>query len=665
MTTTKHMAYALLALLAAACGKEEFDIATTPPEDALVEMSFTATAATATRTALGEGSNGKYSVMWTAGDAIAVMRRFGYYDASEIAEMKFTSSIEGETAAAATFTGRTEAGEYGYFAFYPHGSLIRYDYYNEYYVDIHYTLPTEQPAVAGTFAPNLCPAYAETTQEGGHLTFKPLCGLVKFRLSGDVGGLESVRFEAAGQELSGEMGFEVVSASFDNDAPALHVTLTGPFAAGEDYYMVVASCRLSDGFSFTFTRNDGSVYVKGGRIAGGFIGNGEIGDFGVIELREADFGTPSADDITDMSFIQALEAGSTPQIEFTRNASGYVPVNEENLQKMASVAQLDIRDKGFADGSVLKYFTGLKRLDCAKNGFTELDVSAMTDLEYLDCSENQLQALDVSTLPNLSYLNCGTNQLPAMDVSALQNLEYLNCRDNQLSTLNISGLTNVTELYCPYNRLTELDVSAMTKLKYMNCCDNELTRLKVTGATALVYLICGYNKLSELDVSGLTNMTDMECNGNLLSELDASSLTSLTFLNCDNNMLTELHISPLTNLKYLGCCRNRLTELDISDATELRTLHCYDNMLTRLDVSGLTNLEFLSCYANRLSELDISPIAGLLNISCGMQTSDGTAPQTLTLTLTAEQEKGVWEMSMLYDENREYNESVTLNVLQQ
>ena len=557
MKTTKHMAYALLVLLAAACGKEEFDIANTPPQDALVEMSFTATASTATRTALGgNDGQGGYPVLWTAGDAIAVMPMSGSYDASAIEKMRFTTTIEeGETAATATFTGRTVAGDNVYVAFYPHGRLLEYSC-DQYDYNIYYNLPTEQPAVAGTFAPNLCPAYAMTEGEGGDLAFEPLCGLVKFRLSGDaVAELASVRFAAGGQILSGNMDYP---QSFwpEGVGAVSYVTLTGVFEADADYYMAVRPCSLADGFSFTFTLKDGSAYVREGKIEGGAIDMGRIGNLGLIDLSEAVFAKPAADDITDIAFIQAVEAGADPAIVLERSSAGYVPLTEQNLKAMASVRRLDVSSRGLTDASALRYFTGLTELKCRWNSLTELDVSGMKELTYLSCRENQLTSLVVDGLANLTYLDC---------------------RANHLTELAIGDAMELTELYC------------------------------------------------------------------------------------QNNSLTELDITRLTKLEQLDCSKNGIEVLDVDDKVSLVGLDCSSNRLSGLDVRRLTGLTLLYCFGNRIPELDISQMADLQMIYCGKQTTDGTEPLTLTLTLTAAQRDGVWAM---FSEYTEYNQPVVIEVAQ-
>ena len=636
------LASSLLTLLAAACSKDDLVPEATQPTDGadgLVEMTFTATAAPATRTTLGEkGADGEYPVLWTSGDEIVVMPAYGRFEKSELEEMKFTTSIEGGTAATATFTGRTQPSENGYIAFYPAGKLVEYSG-QEYNYNIDFTLPTEQQAIAGNFESGIAPAYAKADQEGGDLEFKPMCGLVKFSLAGDVGNIKSVRFEAGGQVLSGTYNCNLWFGTSDItgfESSESHVTLTGPFEEEEDYYMVVAPCSLSGGFSFTFTRDDGS-HVKSGKIEDGYIYSWDMENFGTIDLSDATFGIPSETDITDMAFIQIVEEAAC--ISLTRNAVGTVSLTEENLEKMASVTELNIAEKGLTDLSALKYFTGLQTLDCSRNSLTTLDVSALTNLTSLDCSDNQLTALDVSKLTHLTILDCS---------------------DNELTALDVSKLTGLTKLDCSFNSLTTLDVSALTKLTSLDCYRNELTKLVVSKLTGLTKLDCAYNQLTALNVSNLTGLTDLDCSDNQLKELDVSNLTGLTHLYCSGNQLTAVNVSALKSLEYFSCAENQLKALDVSKQTGLKELDCAENLLTELDVMNLTLLMDLDCSENRMSSLDISEFLNLDSVKCGKQTADGVTSRTLTLTLTAAQKaRGVFNASS------KYNVDVKLNVVGQ
>ena len=700
------LASSLLTLLAAACSKDDLVPEATQPTDGadgLVEMTFTATAAPATRTTLGEkGADGEYPVLWTSGDEIVVMPAYGRFEKSELEEMKFTTSIEGGTAATATFTGRTQPSENKYIAFYPAGKLVEYSG-QDFNYNIDFTLPTEQQAIAGNFESGIAPAYAITDQEGGDLEFEPMCGLVKFSLAGDVGNIKSVRFEAGGQILSGTYSCNLWFGTSDItgfESSESHVTLTGPFVAGKDYYMVVAPCSLSGGFSFTFTRNDDSIHVKSGKIEDGYIYSWDMENFGTIDLSDATFGTPSEKDITDMAFIQIVEEAAC--ISLTRNAVGTVSLTEENLEKMASVTELNIAEKGLTDLSALKYFTGLQTLDCSRNSLTTLDVSALTNLTSLDCSDNQLTALDVSKLTNLTSLNCYRNELTKLDVSKLTNLTSLDCSFNSLTTLDVSALTKLTSLDCYRNELTKLDVSALTKLTSLYCYRNELTKLDVSKLTGLTKLDCAYNQLTALDVSNQTLLTDLDCSDNQLTAvnvsalksleyfscsdnqlkaldvskqtglkeldcadnqltaLDVSKLTDLTHLYCSGNQLKAVNVSALKSLEYFSCAENQLTELDVSNLTHLTDLDCADNQLKELDVMNLTLLMDLDCSENRMSSLDISEFLYLYSVKCGKQTADGVTSRTLTLTLTAAQKAGG-----VFNASSKYNVDVNLNVVGQ
>ena len=679
------LASSLLTLLAAACSKDDLVPEATQPTDGadgLVEMTFTATAAPATRTTLGEkGANGKYPVLWTSGDEIVVMPAYGRFDKSELEEMKFTTSIEGGTAATATFTGRTQPSENGYIAFYPAGKLVEYSG-QDFNYNIDFTLPTEQRAIAGNFESGIAPAYAKANQEGGDLEFEPMCGLVKFSLAGDVGNIKSVRFEAGGQVLSGTYICNLwFSTSYitGSESSERHVTLTGPFVAGKDYYMVVAPCSLSGGFSFTFTRNDDLIHVKSGKIEDGYIYSWDMGNFGTIDLSDATFGKPLETDITDMAFIQIVEEAAG--ISLTRNAVGTVSLTEKNLAEMASVTKLNIAEKGLTDLSALKYFTGLQTLNCSGNSLTELDVSALTNLTSLDCSENALTTLDVSALTNLTSLNCYRNELTKLDVSKLTGLTKLDCAYNQLTTLDVSALTKLTSLDCYRNELTKLDVSALTKLTSLDCYRNELTKLDVSKLTGLTKLDCAYNQLTALDVSNLTHLTDLDCSDNQLTAVNVSALKSLEYFSCAENQLKALDVSKQTGLKELDCADNQLTALNVSKLTGLTDLDCAHNQLTALDVSNLTGLEDLDCAKNllmelnimnltllmdldcsenRMSSLDISEFLNLYSVKCGKQTADGVTSRTLTLTLTAAQKAGG-----VFNASSKYNVDVNLNVVGQ
>jgi Leucine-rich repeat (LRR) protein len=93
------------------------------------------------------------------------------------------------------------------------------------------------------------------------------------------------------------------------------------------------------------------------------------------------------------------------------------------------------------------------------------------------------------------------------------------------------------------------------------------------------------------------------------------------------------HNTKLTDLQVQG---NLLTEIDVTHNPELNFFYCYNNQITSLDVSQNPRLNNLQCYNNRMSQLDATKMRldiGVFYVYCGNQTTDGTTPQTLTLTI--------------------------------
>lgn len=154
----------------------------------------------------------------------------------------------------------------------------------------------------------------------------------------------------------------------------------------------------------------------------------------------------------------------------------------------------------------------------------------------------------------------------------------------------------------------------------------------------------GRVKLSPENRAAMAAVTKLDLGGKGLTDLsDIEWFTGLTHLPCISNQLTSLDISTCTALTELDCQDNQLTALDVSENTALTELDCLNNQLISLNVSGCTALTKLYCSNNQLSVLDVSGCTALgSTLVCGNQTSDGSTPQTLTLTLTAAQQTK-WE----------------------
>lgn len=607
MKTMKHLFGALplfaLELSFTACGNDEtFGEPETTPAGNQVTMTFTANApapAAGTRTSLVEGTQ----VYWTPDDVIGVYSCISEEFSVEEPGNPFTTSLSA-AAPTASFTGEATEGASQYIAVYPR-DMFALCMWSPAMTMLGFTLPPVQQAVEGGFDTGLNPSLAMTDDMGGDLTFRNLCALVKFRISGgNVGELKSVTLtDLGGTALSGaalygyapSMDMEMVRAAVPS-VPS--VTLTGSFTTDTDYYFVVAPsvdtdsgqpAALKNGFSLTFTRQDGKSFTK---TASGGIGDdtdlaaGMILDLGAIDLSGATY----QEAITNLAFIKAV--GDKVGWEVT-GGGGTVLLTEENKKAIEEVTSLNIEGKNLTDISGIEYFT------------------------------------------NLTSLDCGNNQLTALPVGNLTNLKSLDCSDNQLTALPVENLTNLTLLYCSNNQLTALLVEKLSKLTNLRCNDNRLTAMPVEKLSQLAVLSCSYNQLTELPVG---------------------NLTELTVLNCNNNQLAALPVENLTLLEQLNCGMNLLAELDIENLTQLKNLYCYNNQLTALSVGSLTNLAVLDCSENRLTELDITSVTSLNNLYCGNQTN---AAGDLTLILTSTQKAEKWDKTWF---RMEENENVTPEV---
>lgn len=618
MKTMKHLFGALplaaLALTFTACGNDEtFDESGNKAENNLVTMTFTANApvgAVGTRTSLVDGTQ----VYWTPSDEIGIYSCTSNNYSFEGLGNLFRTDLTAD-APTATFTGEAEEGALQYMAVYPRDQFMGCIWKSENEFSFGFTLLSMQQAVSGGFASGLNPSLAATNNMEGNLTFKNLCALVKFRISGgDTEGLKSVTLTDLGDVgLSGRVGYSkrpswepggTIEERIDAEIPS--VALTGSFASNADYYFVVAPSNnaLKGGFSLTFTREDGSSFTK---TASNGIGETDLTAGMILDLGKIDLsGATYLEAITNTAFIEAV--GN--QVGWEKEVDGTVLLTDENKAAIEKVAYLDVSGKGLTDLSGIEYFTGLTNLNCNSNFLTSLNVSGLTSLTNLQCHANQLTSLDLSGLTKLSILNCF---------------------DNSLTSLDLSGLTSLSHLFCNENQLTSLDLSKLASLEQLECNDN-----------SLISLIIG----------NLTNLTKLNCSGNQLLSLDVSNLTGLTTLDCSKNQLTSLVVSGLTALTELYCNDNQLAWLKVSGLTALTTLNCYKNQLISLDVSELTALTLLRCYSNQLTSLDITKLSLLKALRCGSQNIDGN----MTLYLTSSQQSK-WEDDWL--PNLFNNENVT------
>ena len=265
-------------------------------------------------------------------------------------------------------------------------------------------------------------------------------------------------------------------------------------------------------------------------------------------------------------------------------------------------------------------------------------------------SISQSVTFEAAKITNLGTLSATSFEEQVIDNTAFieavgEQVEWTTNEDGTVSLTpeNLAAIENVTSLDVSEKNLSDLSgIEYFINLISLDCKKNNLTSLDVSNLTKLTALTCNDNQLASLDVSSLTKLSILYCQYNQLTTLDVSQNTALWNLNCSNNQLSELDVANNPKLQTLSCADNRLEALDIEKNTSLSTLYCNNNQLAELSVSKNTMLTKLYCYANRMSELDVKKNLKLKALYCGAQTTDGSTPQTLKLTLPADL-KDVWD----------------------
>lgn len=301
----KHLFRALplwaLLLGVASCDKEDIIAGGNGAEASgeRVPMTFTALAPqsgqTQTRTELQPGVEGEdgqktYAVYWNAEDEI------GVYDGQSFQRFTIQDKMEeGATAPTANFSGEASAEAESYLAFYPYSDKLTY-------TDgaIHFTLPGTQTAQAGSFASGTNPAWAQTSEAGGQLTFHNAAALVKFTLKAEDAAQVSnaVLTDKGNKPLAGGFSLSVTDdgatlKADDTGSTSASVKLEGSFEKNTDAdYLFVVACgenQLEGGFTLAFNLTDGgqkTLTASGGLGTGNSLEAGVITNLGEIPLDD-------------------------------------------------------------------------------------------------------------------------------------------------------------------------------------------------------------------------------------------------------------------------------------------------------------------------------------------------------------------------------------------
>ncbi|MCR5132109.1 MAG: hypothetical protein K6C10_11700 [Prevotella sp.] len=212
-------------------------------------------------------------------------------------------------------------------------------------------------------------------------------------------------------------------------------------------------------------------------------------------------------------------------------------------------------------------------------------------------------SLTLSSDKDITSLYVAENELSELNVTGIATtLRRLFCADNNLTALNLSSCTELVSLDCQGNKLTALNLVS-TQLVDLNEADNRLAATGLRGGTSLTSIICANNRLTALNyVGNQTGLEKLFFQGNKVSSTTLSRCEELTDVLGFDNSITTFNAAALSNLENLWIGNNRLTSLTLSEDVALVCLCAPGNKLAELTIptSSKNSLKFVDLSENYL-----------------------------------------------------------------
>lgn len=293
---------------------------------------------------------------------------------------------------------------------------------------------------------------------------------------------------------------------------------------------------------------------------------------------------------------------------------------------LASIKELDLRNKNISSLYPIYYFNQLEILQAANNSIEDLQpLAKMTNLQKLALDANRIGS--VRHLPpakGLKVLGLFRNRI--RDISQFENLDYpvitdLSLGENDLSDASaLKKFTSLRELYIQTNQIVSAEF--------------------LRNMSGLRILWIGGNRIEDIaPLSSLVNLTSLFISTNRISDLKPiSSMTELVNLGVSDCLVTDVSpLKNLTKLRYLILWRNKIKDISpLGNMLEMTDLSIGDNPIENIeplrimskmrelkmdnalisDISPLAvmkDLSILKIGGNRIT--DLSPLKDLPNIS--------------------------------------------------
>ncbi|WP_299212178.1 immunoglobulin-like domain-containing protein [uncultured Aquimarina sp.] len=309
--------------------------------------------------------------------------------------------------------------------------------------------------------------------------------------------------------------------------------------------------------------------------------------------------------ISDTNFEAALEALGYDDI----SGDGQVPT-----ANIASITDLDVRNKQITDLSGIEDFIALKELMVNQNLISSVDLSQNTALELLFIGDNDLTTLDLTANTNLDHLSIDDLSLAAgIDISTNTKLTRFSAENCNISTIDLSNNTAIEDLDLSNNALTSLDVTNVTALETLTIEDNQLTIIDLSNNTLLKTFAFSRNDFLSLNFLGLSNLKFINGSANEnLATINLGGVTALETFQVNNGILTSLDVSEAVNLSFLSVAGHQLETLNLSNNIALNTIQIFSNNLTSLDLRNIdvTQITFFGASSNdNLECISVSDVA--------------------------------------------------------
>ena len=628
MKSFQFFAASLVALIVFACSKNN-----SLPEIVSQNDSDSATVFYAVSESNPGSSTKVYSdyrlrVLWNSEDSITIFNkstlnktyRFTGNDGDNSGSFEYVSSVPGTT------SSTTLADNYALYPYFESATI------NSAGTQITTVLQLEQIYKENSFGIGANTMVAVCDGDDNHLSFKNVCGYLRFRFYGDNVSVASVRLEGNNREqLAGRV---LITPSMDGDPTVAFdgsaavfprsltlvcqepVTLGTTGSEATDFIFVVPPTTFSNGFRVIVTDIQGGVSEL-------VSTNSLTIERNKMESMEAVAIVPDYSNLYVHFDDAAFKAYCVANFDTDHN--GEISFDEAEVVETIDLSEVDAQSITSLTG--LESFTGLRNLSIVEQNIPDLPLATLTNLRSLKCHFNyylgeldlsgnsMLQTLDLAFCLNLESLDLSNNtrltevriqggmsgnqivgQLSSINLSTNSRIKTLYLWQNALTTVDVSQCTALEELRVNYNRLTTLDISANTNLKSLVCTNNNLTSLITGQNNRLESIQADENPFTELTINGKIRLKNVSLDGcSSLQEVDLSS-----------NSLENISLSGCSNLNRLNVSSNDLTQLDLTGLSNLNRLDVSSNDLTQLDLDGLSNLEYLFCRHNSLTSLALT-----------------------------------------------------------